>query len=114
MVMRIPRAKTAVMCSSDPTRECPLWSKVDISGRSNCGQKWPICCAARLVTALYPRYATIVERICERCFELERFPIHHWIQMLDEFGQQTHAKSLHRTTGLVASFVLIEAPVTVS
>ena len=62
----------------------------------------------------YPRHTRISEGIGERRFELERFPIHHRVQVLDEFGEQTHTKSLHCTTGPVAVFVLIEAPVRVS
>ena len=66
------------------------------------------------MTAFYPRHTSASECIGERRFELERFPIHQWIQVLDEFGQQTRAKSLHSTAGLVPGLVLIEAPVRIS
>jgi hypothetical protein len=55
-----------------------------------------------LVTSLDPRHSRVAEHVGKRSLELQRLPLLHRIEGLDEVGQQVHAEPFDRSTGLVA------------
>ena len=58
--------------------------------------------------AFNPLDARMAKAISKRSFEVERLPIPHWIEMLDERRQQSYSKPLDGAARLVASLVLVE------
>jgi hypothetical protein len=58
-----------------------------------------------------PGNARHTEYIGQSRFEIQRLPLSHGIQVLDEFRQEAHSEPLNAAARFVPGLVLIETPV---